>query len=100
MRKQGSFMKCIIINCICGEERGGDRMHYKGHVITKEIPSEENLKNILEKYYYQNVKDEDKIAYDYYIVGGRYGGRIKIHFDVDRTEEKWQGRCKSRAWVL
>lgn len=81
-------MKCIIISYVYGEERGGDRMHYKGHIITKEIPSEENLKNILEKYYYKDGKDKDKFEYDYYIVGGRYGGRIKINFDVDKTEER------------
>lgn len=67
--KKNSCMKCIIISYVYGEERGGDRMHYKGHIVTKEIPSEENLKNILEKYYYKNVKDEDKFEYDYYIVG-------------------------------
>ena len=62
-------------------------MHYKGHLITKKLPTEDQLSKILDKYYYEN--DNEKFSWDWYQVGGRYGGQIKIKFNPDTNEFNW-----------
>lgn len=63
-------------------------MHFKGYIITKEIPTEEKLEKILEPYYYENDK-ESLISWDWWQIGGRFGGKIKIKFDPNTNEDNW-----------
>lgn len=65
-------------------------MHYKGHVITKEIPTSKRLEEILSKYK-EDFDREDKVDFewDWWQIGGRYGGEINIKFDPNENEDKW-----------
>lgn len=64
-------------------------MHCKGYVITKELPSEEKLNKILEKYNDENEDNKSGFYWDWWQIGGRYGGKIKIHFDPSENEDNW-----------
>lgn len=64
-------------------------MHYKGYVITKELPTEEMLSDILEKYRENNSDEIQPFAWDWYQIGGRYSGKLKIKFNPEETEEKY-----------
>lgn len=64
-------------------------MHYKGHIITKELPTNDILGNILEKYR-ENYSDEVQLfAWDWYEIGGRYGGNLKIKFNPKENEDNY-----------
>lgn len=63
-------------------------MHYKGHIITKTLPNETELLSILEKYRYDDKKVQN-FSWDWYAIGGRYGGKIKIKFIPDNNEDNW-----------
>ena len=53
-------------------------MHYCLLLLTEKIPSDSDITNILLPYYEDNALKNDPIfTWDYYVVGGRYGGRIK-----------------------
>ena len=53
-------------------------MHYCLLLLTKEIPSESDITNILLPYYEHNsLRDVTPFTWDDYRVGVRYGGRIK-----------------------
>lgn len=76
-------------------------MHYCCHLYTKEFPTDDVIAKAMapydeEKYYRERETDESiprpAITYDYYIVGGRYGGRLKL----DWTKEKYEPNCFSR----
>ena len=61
-------------------------MHCKGHLITDKLPTEDAIRKILGKY----SEDEPGIKifeYDWYAIGGRYGGRIKIKFNPAENED-------------
>lgn len=63
-------------------------MHYKGHIITKKIPKKDEISKILEKYREDLGKDQE-FAWDWYEIGGRYGGKLKINFNPDDNEDDW-----------
>lgn len=63
-------------------------MHYKGHLITKKLPTSDEISKILEKYR-EKYDEEQEFAWDWYMIGGRYGGEIKINFNPDENEDKW-----------
>ena len=65
-------------------------MHYKGHLITKKIPTEDKIREILEEYE-EDLEKEQEFAWDWYTIGGRYGGRIKINFNPNENEDNWYG---------
>ena len=76
-------------------------MHYCVVVITKEFPTDDVLSKALapfdENAFYENREDEDEIPeeeypvflWDWWIVGGRYGGIIKLKIDKDDDEYRW-----------
>lgn len=73
-------------------------MHYCCHLYTKEFPTDGVIENAMapyyeERYYEERETDESisrpVILYDYYIVGGRYGGVLKL----DWTKEKYKPHC-------
>ena len=63
-------------------------MHYKGHIITKKIPTTQQLAKILSKYR-DGSETEQIFNWDWYAIGGRYGGKINIHFDPNENEDNW-----------
>ena len=75
-------------------------MHYSALVITKEIPTEEDLKNIMKKYDWDNLQyeeDEETLigerpvfTYDYYLIGGRYNGKLKLKINIEDEYYNWK----------
>lgn len=63
-------------------------MHYKGHLITDKLPTNDTIQNILGKYseYKPGLKT---FEYDCYVIGGRYGGEIKIKFNPEDNEDDY-----------
>ena len=66
-------------------------MHYCVHLLTKELPSENKIAEIMKPYNSELVyssDDEDKqidypvFTWDYYRIGGRYKSelKLKVHF--------------------
>lgn len=62
-------------------------MHYKGYVITKKIPTEEKLNEILRPYFEENEDNQTGFSWDWWQIGGRYGGNIKINFNPEDNED-------------
>lgn len=63
-------------------------MHYKGYVITKAIPTQEKLSKILEPCYEgDNGENDNVFNFDWYQIGGRFGGTIKINFNPNEYIE-------------
>lgn len=69
-------------------------MHFCILVITKEFPSDEVLKNQLKPFYeddyYQELEAEANVdrpvfQWDYFKLGGRYGGRLKIDISGENS---------------
>lgn len=78
-------------------------MHYCVMLISKSIPSNEYIKNVMSKYTWKNIKkDEDGniigerpiFTYDYYTIGGRYAGGIKLKVDESDKEYEWMYYAK------
>lgn len=72
-------------------------MHSCCLVITKEFPSDDVIRKVLEPFYEDNYyeKPEDErvrpaFLWDYYRVGGRYGGSIKLKIDLDDEKYSWR----------
>lgn len=71
-------------------------MHYCLALFTKELPSKLEIDRIMRKYDSEEVyKDEENIVYpqftyDWYEIGGRYAGQIKLKVDEDNKEYKWK----------
>lgn len=61
-------------------------MHYKGYLITKKLPTIDEISKILEKYR-ENLEEKQEFAWDWWQIGGRYGGKIKINFNLNEYEE-------------
>ena len=55
-------------------------MHYKGYIITKKIPTDDEIQEILEPYN-ENKYEDLEFAWDWFQIGGRYGGKIKINYE-------------------
>lgn len=63
-------------------------MHSCGYIITDKIPTKEEITNIMEPY--NEEKHENlEFAWDWYQIGGRYGGELKIKFNPDENEDGW-----------
>lgn len=67
-------------------------MHYCVHLITKAIPTKEEINKIMKPYNDDNIEDMSSIifSWDYWIVGGRYCGRIKLKVDMEDEEYRWK----------
>jgi hypothetical protein len=72
-------------------------MHYCCLVITKEFPTDEVLEKVLRPFnsedFYEEPEDQrvrPAFTWDWYAVGGRYGGRIKLKVDLDDEKYKWR----------
>lgn len=62
-------------------------MHCKGYIITKDLPTNEKLTEILEKY--RETEETKKFEWDWYQIGGVYGGEIKINFNPEENEDEY-----------
>ena len=71
-------------------------MHYCVHLLTKELPTEEDIEKILAPYndevVYGNDDDENaeiiypEFTWDWYQIGGRYKADLKLKVDLDDKE--------------
>ena len=72
-------------------------MHYCCLVITKEFPTDEILEKVLapfNEYTLEEEPNQTAFGWDWYSVGGRYGGRIKLK--VAENDEKYRWGCFER----
>lgn len=67
-------------------------MHYCIHLITKELPTEEEISKIMKPYNDDMVEDYNDcpFSWDYWVIGGRYGGGIKLRINEEDEEYRWQ----------
>ena len=63
-------------------------MHCRGHLITKKLPTDDEISKILEKYR-EDYSQEQEFSWDWYEIGGRYGGKIKINFNPENNKDNW-----------
>lgn len=82
-------------------------MHYCTMLFTKDIPSDEQISEILAPFYGDNLEFDDDgnvigghpvFTYDWYSVGGRYGGALKLKVNDSDEKYRWnfyehQPRC-------
>lgn len=71
-------------------------MHYCVHLLTKELPSENKIAEIMKPYnselVYGSDKEKDKqidypvFTWDYYRIGGRYKAELKLKVDEEGSE--------------
>ena len=67
-------------------------MHYSIYLFTKELPNDEEIARIMAPYYEyaENESPNPNIRYDGFVVGGRYGGMLKLKTDLENDEKyKW-----------
>lgn len=73
-------------------------MHYCIHLYTKDFPSDEVIKQVLAPYdeeaFYKAKESDESIQRplflcDWYQIGGRYGGRLKLN-STEETEERYE----------
>lgn len=80
-------------------------MHYCALLFTKEFPTEEEISEIMRPYdeeYFEYDETGEAIGglpvfqYDYYSIGGRYGGKLKLKVDYNDKNYNWGGYNKGR----
>ena len=74
-------------------------MHYCVLLITKEFPSESEIDEVMQPYCYNNIKYDEEtdelitpypiFTWDYYNIGGRYGGLLKLKIDGKDKHYQW-----------
>ena len=75
-------------------------MHCKGFLITKELPNEDNVSRILEKYCERNKKNKSGFCWDWYEIGGRYSGGIKLDYENEKYEFEYLGRKRNNKLFI
>ena len=71
-------------------------MHYCCLVFTNEFPTDDVIAKKMEPFYEENFYDKDDhkesptFLWDWYQVGGRYGGRLKMKIDYGNDEYEWK----------
>lgn len=73
-------------------------MHYCALLITKELPSENKIYEIMKPYYYDNAEYDENdnritpypvFEWDWYRIGGRYNGKLKLKIDENNEYYHW-----------
>lgn len=71
-------------------------MHYPIYIFTKEFPSDQVIENVLKPYkddadlsLYDSPLVRPDIHWDWFDIGGRYGGLLKIKCDLDDEYYQW-----------
>lgn len=79
-------------------------MHCCLLLITKEIPSEDRISEILKPYNYKNFECNNKnpqiFTYDMWEIGGRYSGLLKLKMDYNDKKYDWAIPYKHRNNIL
>lgn len=75
-------------------------MHYKGFIITKEIPTQERLAELLSKYHYEEKNNTSGFTWDWWQIGGRYGAGIKINANQEKFEWIYLGRQRNHKYFI
>ena len=73
-------------------------MHYCIHLFTKELPTKEKINDILRPFNDESVNydglepaEYPAFTWDYFLIGGRYGGALKLKIQTDRDDEyQWR----------
>lgn len=74
-------------------------MHYLALLLTEKLPNEERIEKILEPYDWGKLKfdeegeiigEQPSFTYDYYQIGGRYCGYLKLKMDKSNQEYNWE----------
>lgn len=70
-------------------------MHYCLMLFTKEFPTKEKIDSMMEKYTWDNNHSDDhdeypQFTYDWYEIGGRYNGSIKLKVDLEDEKYRWK----------
>ena len=81
-------------------------MHACIMVITKEFPTDDVIYRAMSPFsedgFYEKYEEEEKIpedawpefTWDYFAVGGRYGGGLKLKIDMEDEEYRWKFYAK------
>lgn len=73
-------------------------MHYCLMLFTKEFPTKQDIENIMSKYHDDAVYSDDEekeidypqFTYDWYQIGGRYNGSVKLKVDKENEMYRWK----------
>ncbi|MCM1468386.1 MAG: hypothetical protein NC086_09575 [Alistipes sp.] len=70
-------------------------MHYCLMLFTKEFPAKQKIEKMMKKYAWDNNHSEThdeypQFTYDWYEIGYRYNGTIKLKFDADSEKYRWK----------
>lgn len=73
-------------------------MHYCIHLFTEELPNEAQIEEILSPFNSETVYSDDENApkeypaftWDYFMIGGRYGGKLQLRIDAEDDEYNWK----------
>lgn len=79
-------------------------MHYCVLLITKEFPTERDIDDIMQPYCEDNIKYDEEtdelitpypvFTWDYYQIGGRYAGALKLKIDENNKDYEWNYYAK------
>lgn len=69
-------------------------MHYCVMLFTKEFPTDDVIKKILAPYNDDTVyelpeNERPDMSWDYWTIGGRYGGGLKLKIDEENKKHEW-----------
>lgn len=70
-------------------------MHYCCEIVTKEFPTDQVITNILLPFDWEsrNAYDEENqpvFTYDWWQIGGRYSGKLKLRVDKEDKKYDWE----------
>ncbi len=68
-------------------------MHYCLMLFTKDCPTEDYISKLMAPYDCENSQDNKsfpQFTWDWYEIGGRYNGKIKLKVDENSEKYKWQ----------
>lgn len=70
-------------------------MHYCLMLFTKDCPSEKQIEDMMKKYNSEDIYADDKeieypqFTYDWYQIGGRYNGSLKLKINREDETYRW-----------
>lgn len=78
-------------------------MHYCFLYFSKEMPTREKIREVMAPYNYENYYESREVQpfyYDYFVIGGRYGGKLKLKVEKDNETYRWEftGRREGRLF--
>lgn len=74
-------------------------MHYCALLVTNELPNDNKIAEIMDKYNSENLEYDEKsdkligeypvFTWDWYQIGGRYAGSLKLKVDMGDDKYRW-----------